>query len=298
LEEQLDGFNGTTDEETVLLERVKLQHELLDTERKSFEDLEFRLMEHVAQREAERDELHHEMAGVEVRLLQRRGQLRDVEQQQRQASESARDEAEQLSHRRRHLFHQIEQEKLKLFGLQKKLEQLFQAGLTNGTSDDVDAYNGEANSSDTEESGTDIEHKLQELRQLGHSQDDLERISRIFQQNRALTNTDDQGVKATATLMEIERQRQLLLVQQGTQVLEYERKKVVELKKRVQDQVRQQWEERKQQSKSMKYDREKNGHSLNSVGSSEESRSNLTRSEAPTERLVFQHLNLFTPSAD
>ena len=284
MEEQLDGFNGTTDEETLLLERVKLQHELLDTERKSFEDLEFRLMEHVAQREAERDELHHEMAGVEVRLLQRRGQLRDVEQQQRQASESARDEAEQLSHRRRQLFHQIEQEKAKLFGLQKKLEQLFQAGLTNGTSDDVDAYNGEANSSDTEESGTDIEHKLQELRQLGHSQDDLERISRISRQNRALTNTDDQGVKATATLMEIERQRQLMLVQQGTQVLEYERKKVAELKKRVQDQVRLQWEERKQQSASMNNDRETNCHSLNSVGSSEESRSSLTGSDAPTER--------------
>ena len=275
----MDGFSGSTDEETLLLERVKLQHELLDTERKSFEDLEFRLMEHVAQREAERDELHHEMAAVEVRLLQRRGQLRDVEQQQRQATESARDEADQLSQRRRQLFQQIEQEKVKLFQLQNQLEQLFQAGLTpNGHHHHFSSENDQV-SSDTEESGTDIEHKLQELRQLGHSQDDLETISRISRQNRP-----QDGLKSTATLMEIDRQRQLMLVQQGTQVLEYERKKVAELKKRVQDQVRQQWEERKQQT-----------DSLNSVGSSQESRSSLTGSDAPTDRYLYQHYFEFYP---
>lgn len=74
----------------------------------SFEDLEFRLMEGVAHREAEREELHKEMAGVELRLLQRRQQLREVEQQQRQTSESARNEAQELTKRRRDLFQQIE----------------------------------------------------------------------------------------------------------------------------------------------------------------------------------------------
>lgn len=74
----------------------------------SFEDLEFRLMEGVAHREAEREELHKEMAGVELRLLQRRQQLREVEQQQRQTTESARNEAQELTKRRRELFQQIE----------------------------------------------------------------------------------------------------------------------------------------------------------------------------------------------
>lgn len=137
------------------------------------------------------------------------------------------------------------------------------------------------------QSVTDIEQRLQELRQMGHSQEDLDRIERIASQNRALNNTDDQSRKATATLMEIERNRQLILVQQGAQVLEFERKKVAELKRRVQDQVRAQWEERRsmeQQQQSV--DREVNCHSLNSVGSSEESRSSLTGSDAPTERLI------------
>lgn len=97
-----------------MLEKIKYQHELLDTERKTFEDLEFRLMEGVAHREAEREELHKEMAGVELRLLQRRQQLREVEQQQRQTSESARNEAQELTNRRRDLFQQIEQVRLAL----------------------------------------------------------------------------------------------------------------------------------------------------------------------------------------
>ena len=125
---------------------------------------------------------------------------------------------------------------------------------------------------------------------MGHSQEDLDRIERIASQNRALNNTDDQSRKATATLMEIERNRQLILVQQGAQVLEYERKKVAELKRRVQDQVRAQWEERRSMEQQQQpVDREVNCHSLNSVGSSEESRSSLTGSDAPTERLIDAH---------
>ncbi|XP_046649449.1 pleckstrin homology-like domain family B member 1 isoform X1 [Daphnia pulicaria] len=279
LEEECDAFSGSTDEETALLEKIKFQHELLDTERKSFEDLEFRLMEGVAHREAEREELHKEMAGVELRLLQRRQQLREVEQQQRQASDSARSEAQELANKRKELFQQIEEEKSKLVALQSKLEQLFRAGLAGGHYD-----NGAEASSDTEESVTDIEQRLQELRQMGHSQEDLDRIERIASQNRALNSTDDQSRKATATLMEIERNRQLILVQQGAQVLEYERKKVAELKRRVQDQVRAQWEERRSMEQQQQpVDREVNCHSLNSVGSSEESRSSLTGSDAPTE---------------
>lgn len=136
---------------------------------------------------------------------------------------------------------------------------------------------------------TDIEQKLQELRQLGHSQDDLDRIERIARVNRTAT-------PGSATLIEIERQRQMILVQQGAQVLEYERRKVAELKRRAQDQVRQQWEERRaleMMQHGGQSDRD-NCHSLNSVGSSEESRSSLTGSDAPTERYVIaDHAHYF-----
>ena len=180
LEKECDDFSGSTDEETALLERVKAQHELLDTERKVsikinwqrlnfwfdyhwsrslfwnlelgkrstdctvvmllksnqflvdnfeseddskvvgvnwfelmksqvFEDLEFQLMEGVAHQEAEREELHKEMANLEMRLLQRRQQVKEVEQQQRQAAETAKSEAQDLSNKRQRLFQQIDQ---------------------------------------------------------------------------------------------------------------------------------------------------------------------------------------------
>jgi hypothetical protein len=67
------------------------------------------------------------------------------------------------------------------------------------------------------QSGTDVERKLHELRLLGHSQDDLDRIERVARSTVDPGSTPV-GKKATATLMEIERNRQLLLVQQGTQV--------------------------------------------------------------------------------
>lgn len=56
-------------------------------------------------------------------------------------------------------------------------------------------------------------------------------------------------------------------------MIEEERKRVQELKRRVQIEVRAQWEERRQ--------REANCNSLNSVGSEE---SSLTSSDVPTER--------------
>lgn len=59
----------------------------------------------------------------------------------------------------------------------------------------------------------------------------------------------------------------------GSQVIEEERKRVQELKRRVQNEVRAQWEERRQ--------REANCNSLNSVGSED---SSLTSSDVPTER--------------
>lgn len=112
-------------------------------------------------------------------------------------------------------------------------------------------------------------------------------IERIARENRTVTGN-------TSTLLEIERTRQRILVQQGAQVLEYERRKVAELKRRAQDQVRQQWEERRalEMIQQGGQSERENCHSLNSVGSSEESRSSLTGSDAPTERYRPQDLDL------
>lgn len=78
------------------------------------------------------------------------------------------------------------------------------------------------------------------------------------------------GKKTIESLREIEKNRQLHLAKQGSQVISEERRRVEELKRRVQDEVRSQWEERKM-----------NCTSFNSVESGEESSSYST---GPTER--------------
>jgi len=65
-------------------------------------------MEGVAHREAEREELHKEMANLEMRLFQRKQTIKEVEQQQRHAAEAARSEAQELDIKRRNLLQQIE----------------------------------------------------------------------------------------------------------------------------------------------------------------------------------------------
>ena len=66
-------------------------------------------MEGVAHREVEREELHKDMANLELRLVQRRQAVKEVDQQQRQAADSAKSEAQELDAKRRQLFQQIQE---------------------------------------------------------------------------------------------------------------------------------------------------------------------------------------------
>ena len=70
----------------------------------------------------------------------------------------------------------------------------------------------------------------------------------------------------------------------GTLVIENERRRVEELKRRVADEVKAQWEERK-----AKEQRDVNCASLNSVGSED---SSLTSSDLHTERLMSLYSRL------
>ncbi|CAG2068531.1 unnamed protein product, partial [Timema podura] len=120
---------------------------------------------------------------------------------------------------------------------------------------------------------------LQRARQSSkQSQDDLDRISRVTLGAPMEVRTGSLGRKTLESLKEIERNRHLHLAQQGSQVIEEERKRVQELKQRVQDEVKAQWEERRQ--------REANCTSFNSDESS------LTSSDHPTERARTHMENL------
>lgn len=73
------------------------------------------------------------------------------------------------------------------------------------------------------------------------SQDDIDRICRIT--NDAPISTQGASYKVIESIKEIERNRQLLLTQQGSQVIEHERQKMNELKRKCQNEARAQYQQ-------------------------------------------------------
>ncbi|RZF46018.1 hypothetical protein LSTR_LSTR004731 [Laodelphax striatellus] len=212
------------------------QEELM---RESFEDLEFSLLEEEACWLSRREELQRELTEATTRCNDRRSRLQQLEAQRVAADAQAAASSQQLQLERLQLLRRIEEARSRLLHIDSRSS-------TNGCDVDGDCKK--------------------------QSQDDLDRISRVTSGAPMEVSTNSLGRITIASLQEIERNRQLHLAKQGSQVIEEERKRVSELKRRVQDEARAEWEERRQ--------REHNCHSLNSVGSDE---SSLTSSDLHTE---------------
>ncbi|CAD7087535.1 unnamed protein product [Hermetia illucens] len=69
------------------------------------------------------------------------------------------------------------------------------------------------------------------------SQDDIDRISKVTL-DAPISTTKGASTKIIESIKEIERNRQLLLAQQGSHVIEHERQKMLELKKKSKDEAR------------------------------------------------------------
>ncbi|XP_068238737.1 pleckstrin homology-like domain family B member 1 isoform X2 [Palaemon carinicauda] len=274
LEGSSESFKGTTDEETEMLENLKAQHEAVEMERRAFEDTEFQQMEIEAHRESEREELNKEIAEVREKICSRRERITELENSMLEMTHSVRQQTEVLEKERQELLSKIVKERGRLTVAERRLGELTRLGIT--------PPNGQCSpacSSDTEESGApDLVERLSRLHFLDQSQEDLDRIQQVTSSTPLGCNDGTLGRKTSATLMEIERNRQLLLAKQGTLVIEKERRRVEELKRRVADEVKAQWEERKAKEQQ----REVNCASLNSVGSED---SSLTSSDIHTESL-------------
>ncbi|XP_042881409.1 pleckstrin homology-like domain family B member 1 isoform X3 [Penaeus japonicus] len=286
LEGRSENFSGTTDEETEMLETLKAQHEAVEAERKfffyyirwkkakkAFEDIEFHQMEAEAHREAEREELNKEVAELRERIAARQDKIGELESHMTEMTATVRQETEILEKERQSLLSKIAKERGRLTVADRRLGELIRLGLT--------PTNGQCSpacSSDTEESGApELMERLARLQFLDRSQEDLDRIHQVTSATPLPCNDGTLGRKTSATLMEIERNRQILLAKQGTMVIENERRRVEELKRRVADEVKAQWEEKK-----AKEQRDINCASLNSVGSED---SSLTSSDLHTESL-------------
>lgn len=260
--------SGNSERHKELTDKLRQQHELLEAERKAFEDLEFRQLEEEAGWLAGREELQRELVDMAARVEVRSQRLRELEQQRLEAAQSAQEESRAMERQLLNYLRRLEEGRNKQRAIEAQL-----AELTSGHPGTVSGPESSSpeGSSDADEVAGSPQHVAATSRKQS-SQDDLDRISRVTSGAPIEIGTGSLGRRTLESLQEIERNRQRHLAQQGSQVIEEERKRVQELKRRVQDEVRAQWEERRQ--------REANCNSLNSVGSEE---SSLTSSDVPTE---------------
>uniref|UniRef100_A0ABD2XNV8 C2H2-type domain-containing protein n=1 Tax=Trichogramma kaykai TaxID=54128 RepID=A0ABD2XNV8_9HYME len=244
LEEQLAEAEGRDDErDSDLANRLAAQTDQLETERKAFEDLEFHHLEEEASKLANREELQRYAEELRAKVDARRLQLEQLESQRSDIKTTVLKEAKSLERQKLAHLRRLEEGRNRLRTIDDELE-----SLVKNVNDNLVAE------------------------KRSPSREDFDRISRVTSESPIVNNNEGSGLarKTIESLKEIERNRQLHLAKQGSQVISEERRRVEELKRRVQEEVRSQWEERKM-----------NCTSLNSVESGEESSSYST---GPTER--------------
>ncbi|XP_076651295.1 uncharacterized protein LOC143358214 isoform X2 [Halictus rubicundus] len=238
LEEEL---TNCTDEHAQLDINKKLtaQQDILESESKAFEDLEFHHLEEEASKLATREELQRYLSELTTKIETRKARMNHLESQRSEAKNTATKDARSFERQKLAHLKRLEEGRNRVRAINDELTKLAQNSCENS----------------------------EEKR--SPSREDFDRISRVTTDSPIVNNQGSLGRKTIESLKEIERNRQLHLAKQGSQVISEERRRVEELKRRVQDEVRSQWEERKM-----------NCTSFNSVESGEESSSYST---GPTE---------------
>ncbi|XP_076619944.1 uncharacterized protein LOC143341138 isoform X2 [Colletes latitarsis] len=238
LEEELANCMDEASQQSIT-EKLVAQQDILESERKAFEDLEFHHLEEEASKLATREELQRYLSELTTKIETRKARLGHLESQRSEAKCTATKDARSLERQKLAHLKRLEEGRNRVRAINDELTKLAQNSREN-----------------TEE-------------KRSPSREDFDRISRVTTDSPIVNNQGSLGRKTIESLKEIERNRQLHLAKQGSQVISEERRRVEELKRRVQDEVRSQWEERKM-----------NCTSFNSVESGEESSSYST---GPTE---------------
>ena len=124
--ENQQNVNMTTDEEMELLEKIKKSHEVLEAERRVFEDLEFKQMEEEASMEAEIEDICKEITGAEKSIEIAEMSMNDMEQETMEMS--VNQDISILQEKRENVGRKLEEEKEKLADLELKLRQMLMFG--------------------------------------------------------------------------------------------------------------------------------------------------------------------------
>ncbi|CAG0886873.1 unnamed protein product [Darwinula stevensoni] len=239
MEHSIREFKGSTDDETRILQQIKTQHERLEAERRAFEDIEFHHLEAEAHSETEREELNLEISQLENSIEERKRGLRSLLKQQEDMITLVKQETGKLETQRQDLLQILNQE---LGTLGEAERSLSEARLSTGSgiSSTTSGLEESTSETDTDAANAELEMQLRHLQELGmeerpvQSREDLHRICQVTAKAPLLGDSH--------RMREIERQRQLLLAQQSSFVIEEERRRLDALKRRVQEEVRAQWE--------------------------------------------------------
>lgn len=280
IEHRLNTITKPSDEYQELFEEFLCAQEVLDNERKTFEDLEFHHLEEEADWLASREEIQREILDLTKRLDVLKTQIGDLEQQKVDANACNARESKTLERQQIKCVRRLEEHRGKLKMLEAELntfarEESDQEVSSDSESEKVKDRNVKMQNLSCSfiDTGSQVmngdvygmsksfnEKVLQEqfviedgVAKRCPSQDDIDRISKVTLS--APMNIEDGrgslGKKTIESLKEIERNRQLHLVQQGSQVIEEERRRVLALKQRAQDEVRTQWAQRQQDCSSL-----------------------------------------------
>ena len=122
-----------TDQETELLESIKRSHELLEAERRVFEDLEFRQMEEEASLEAEMEDVSRVINETQGSLEAAEVTVGEMERSRLEMSHSG--ELESMQGRREEVTCKLQREK-KFANLDARLRQPLVGGRSEGSSVD------------------------------------------------------------------------------------------------------------------------------------------------------------------
>uniref|UniRef100_T1JL92 FHA domain-containing protein n=1 Tax=Strigamia maritima TaxID=126957 RepID=T1JL92_STRMM len=124
LECNLDGQPEGSPERDQLLTQIKHQHEIVESERKLFEDLEFQQLEHDAHREEEREQIVRELMALEEQIQKRRIEIHEIEVQKEEVANQVKQERQMALSERQKLANLLKMERDKLATVDTKLKAL------------------------------------------------------------------------------------------------------------------------------------------------------------------------------
>jgi hypothetical protein len=287
IEEKLTNTVKTDPKYEEVFEEYLKAQEVLDNERKTFEDLEFHHLEEEADWLASREEVQREILDLSKKIELVTEQAQELEQQKYNISRNNNSEVKAIKKKRMECLIQLEKLTNSLKTIDNKLS-IF-SNQESDAEESTDSDSDKSKDLETQLSNLSLnvihdlscsviisntrspidhiynmsqsfnEKLLQEKTVLEcgiatkcPSQDDIDRISKVT--SGAPINIREEegslGRKTIESLKDIERKRHIHLCQQGSQVIEQERQRVLALKQRVQHEVRTKWAQSRQDSNS------------------------------------------------